>query len=77
MTSQHPRFWWVFFYTGSSEKDTENGTAVMLSRSFLFCDNFRNLKKSLSVLKRQAISKQDGRFFSNGKPPYRRIIFKL
>ena len=36
MTSQLLRF-----AAGSSEKDTENGAAVMSLRSFLFRDNFR------------------------------------
>ena len=43
MTSQLPRFRWVFFATGSWEKDSENGAAVTSLRSFLFLANFINL----------------------------------
>ena len=47
MTSQLPRFQYLFFTAGSLEKDTKNGAAVMSLRFFLFHDDFCNFQLSI------------------------------
>ena len=50
MTSQLPRFWWVFFAAGSCEKDTKSGAAVTSLRLFLFRDDFTKPMNPLEQL---------------------------